>query len=499
MDLYDNSPGRNFSEAKLQWLDGELKKAAADDPTGTKPIFVYQHMVDNHIGNVLKKYPQVINFAGHSHRAMTDPLTIQQDNGYTSVNTASLAYLGIPLAGQNKSVVAMNNNGGWDTGDIERSVRNGGMFYIMEISTKNEVRLLMYNIYSQEVHTVFELGKLGNPSTYTYTQSRKLNVAAPTFAKGATGSVVTAGKSGFTLRIPQASSSDTVSNYRCEVYNGIQLVATTYRLSCQYLGSAAPEYITAPFTGLSPNTTYTVKIYPVGSWGKEGAPLTVVAKTAASSANPVADIFSLSINTAGAVMNVSDGTLLNQIGDATVITDSALNRKVISVNGNGCYTADCISDYYGHMADGFTFETYFYLDSKDTGSAGYLDTVSNQEAGGFGFELKADGKLYFMCNSGNGYDRAGATVKAGEWVHAVGVYDGSKVHIYINGALKASADVTGSAFKIPNHDSRYLCVGGDSASGRRGLSYMDGKIATVNIYSEVLSGAEILALYNKVK
>ena len=86
------------------WLREELEKAAADDPE--KPIFVFMHhhlentvyvsrtwktSFSSQIRNILKKYPQVIHFSGHSHGPINNPLTIWQDN-FTTVGTGTLAY-----------------------------------------------------------------------------------------------------------------------------------------------------------------------------------------------------------------------------------------------------------------------------------------------------------------------------------------------------------------------------------------------------------------------
>ena len=83
------------------WAKEELKKAAEDDPT--KPIFVQQHY---HITNtvygsdlwgtdvftsILNKYPQVIDFSGHSHYPINDPRSIWQGR-FTALGCGTLAY-----------------------------------------------------------------------------------------------------------------------------------------------------------------------------------------------------------------------------------------------------------------------------------------------------------------------------------------------------------------------------------------------------------------------
>ena len=99
---YDDN-GSTFS-GKTKWLDERLKKATAEDPD--KPVFVYQHphpaltvygsvnWGDVDTRAVLSKYPQVVNFSGHSHYATSDPRSVCQGE-FTAVGCGSLsAFMG---------------------------------------------------------------------------------------------------------------------------------------------------------------------------------------------------------------------------------------------------------------------------------------------------------------------------------------------------------------------------------------------------------------------
>ena len=46
-------------------------------------------------------------------------------------------------------------------------------------------------------------------------------------------------------------------------------------------------------------------------------------------------------------------------------------------------------------------------------------------------------------NGGGKQEVRGSAVPANEWVHLVGVWDGGKLHIYVNGKLDNSADAAG--------------------------------------------------------
>jgi hypothetical protein len=82
-------------------------------------------------------------------------------------------------------------------------------------------------------------------------------------------------------------------------------------------------------------------------------------------------------------------------------------------------------------------------------------------------------------------DLTGTTnVNDGQWHHVAGVYNGSQKLLYIDGALDASADSTGSILA-----STYNVNIGENnqATGR----YFDGLIDDVRIYSRALSAEEI--------
>lgn len=86
----------------LEWLDEQLADATKDG--SDKPVFVTTHNSaintvygsdsygDFELGTVLSKYPQVVNFAGHTHFPMLDERSIHQRD-FTSLNTQSTSYV----------------------------------------------------------------------------------------------------------------------------------------------------------------------------------------------------------------------------------------------------------------------------------------------------------------------------------------------------------------------------------------------------------------------
>jgi predicted phosphodiesterase len=98
----DDADSAYISNKQFKWLEETLPIHSENN----KPIFVFLHqpitgtvygsewgagLEDQKILALLKKYPQVILFSGHSHYPLNDQSSIVQD-GVTMVNTSAVAY-----------------------------------------------------------------------------------------------------------------------------------------------------------------------------------------------------------------------------------------------------------------------------------------------------------------------------------------------------------------------------------------------------------------------
>jgi len=105
------------------------------------------------------------------------------------------------------------------------------------------------------------------------------------------------------------------------------------------------------------------------------------------------------------------------------------------------------------------------------------------------YELYINTQNYFKFLAANGatYGLADSQYAAavGVWYHMVGVYDGAKVRIYVNGVEKNNAALTGSM----SSGSVSLTI------GKTQPQYTYGLISNVQIYNTSLSANEIQALY----
>ena len=117
----------------------------------------------------------------------------------------------------------------------------------------------------------------------------------------------------------------------------------------------------------------------------------------------------------------------------------------------------------------------------------------------FGGDAGSDpAMLFFYVYTGRAATGAGAPgwqsspggfVRNGEWTHAVGVYDGSSLSLYINGELVGSAPANGPIVASPNA----LEFGGDPSNLSRAYS---GMLDEVSIYERPLSAYEVRALFS---
>lgn len=173
--------GEHYSDYQKKWLVEELDKAVADDPD--KPIFVLQH---EHISNtvygssdfegwgmpdfaeILKNYPQVVDFSGHSHYPNNDPRSIWQGE-YTAIGTGGLYYAEITV----DDVKTVHPAG----------YRFASTFWVVEVDAANRIRLRAVDLNSHEYLCEYILN---SPFERSFTpEQQKARSSAPAFVENA--------------------------------------------------------------------------------------------------------------------------------------------------------------------------------------------------------------------------------------------------------------------------------------------------------------------------
>lgn len=510
MDRYGSSSGIDneyVSLAKRDWLKAQLDIALADDPTGTKPIFVFQHVhvqntvegssgADSYLREIFNKYPNIVDFSGHTHRPISDPRSIWQGE-FTAFNTGSMAYLSNPVpeltTGARK---ALNDKGEFASTEAEYVARDGGLYYICEVDANNVMRVSIYDTFSNSVYgEPIYLDSFGKPSGFDYTEDRAEKSTAPTFDATDSISIEKTTFNRIDLSYPQATGKDAVSNYRIEIYENSTLVSTEYRLSGAQYGNAKPKNMSITVAGLKPSTAYTIKVYAINYYAKVSAPLVKEFTTIAMPATATPDIASITFTENGPIDAINGA--LTKIDNCTT---SLIDDKYAGVFAkNGAYKGVDLTNWLSTIKKSFTIETYVKV-TATTNAVQPL--VSAKDAGGFGIDYTTAGKIAFSCYANNAKSASvSVTANINEWMHVVGVYDGSSIKLYVNGELAGTTAVDGN-YLPSRYTANNLTIGANPhyvTPVYKGILYKSySNVQMANMYSYALTAEQIQALYQNV-
>ena len=168
---YDDN-GKTFS-GKTEWLKERLDNATKENPN--KPIFVYQHpsptltiygsisWSDFDIRKVLSKYPQVVDFSGHSHYSPSDPRSVWQGE-FTAIGCGSLK---APMSNLN-----------YIEGDNDAPGKSAAA-WLVEVDNEGNVSLKLYDVenrmFFKDIEYYFTDLSNTKKRTYTWTKQKSLD------------------------------------------------------------------------------------------------------------------------------------------------------------------------------------------------------------------------------------------------------------------------------------------------------------------------------------
>lgn len=264
----------HYSEYQREWLDEQLAAATAEDPT--KPVFVFQH---EHISNtvygssdfegwgmdyfraVLNKYPQVVNFSGHSHYPLNDPRSIWQGE-FTAVGTGALYYAEFTV----DDVRTYHPEGN----------RNVVTFWVVEVDANNRIRLRGVDMKAGEVIIEYILDNPADPANREYTpEKQSAKSTAPVFADDAEISIKKSfGK--YTVKVDAAESSDgmPIVLYRAFAYaEDGTLLTKTWTMPEYYIIDGEDEIVLD--LGKIDAENFTVEVVAETAYGVQSAPINV--------------------------------------------------------------------------------------------------------------------------------------------------------------------------------------------------------------------------------
>lgn len=262
----------------ILWAKKEIEKAIKEDPT--KPVFVQTHFAPYNtmygsknwgywpITYLLKQYPQVVSFSGHSHFSLIDERSIWQDE-FTAITTQAVAYIELEKGKENGSVPKD------EFGSNQISKRNY-MGLIMTVNDENvEIQRISFekNKYYKEPW-IIDLPM--DRSTFRYTDKRAEERVPPRF-EGETSieyiKVIRDENVYKQLRFTQAIHEDFVHSYRIIFTKEGKSSEYLYFSDFFLLKEDRGKSLTIKLPDKINEGEYEVEIYAIESFGKESQPI----------------------------------------------------------------------------------------------------------------------------------------------------------------------------------------------------------------------------------
>lgn len=274
------------------------------------------------------------------------------------------------------------------------------------------------------------------------------------------------------LNFTPPSSTNAIDYYECYA-NGV--------LKNTITGSG--EYI----TGLTTSTNYNITVIAVDIfYNKSIVSNNVNQSSNTTSAVPIAGLVSYYKLDS----NSNDSFGSNNGTDTAISYVAGKVNNAASFNGTTSTIVKASSSFDFFGSQNLSFSFWFKATSMP---ASVIDLISVQEVGTPAtidktIRLHSNGSVSFYCYDGavKVAQSAAALVTIGNWYHVVGVFDGSNVKVYLNGALRATTACTGSF----NFTAPQLTFG-KSAAG-----VLNGLIDETQIYNTAKTQVEIDLLYN---
>ena len=270
---------------QVRWLRRELKNAAADG--GKKPIFTMQH---GHIWKtvyvsrswytqmslllhlVYSRYPQIVNFSGHSHGPINHPLTVWQKR-YTLFGTGTLSFFEME-----RDICDTTTPDGCD---------QAAQYLIVELDRNDRIRVMPYNILTDDFmrapatdehagsQLIYQINTPWDRDSFVYTAERRKTDPPPVFAPDAAIGVSRNETEAITVCFPQARSPVCVYGYRviAAPVGRSDRDAVTREIYSDFYLEPTPETCTCTLCGLKPQTEYEIRVIPLNVWRTEGEPL----------------------------------------------------------------------------------------------------------------------------------------------------------------------------------------------------------------------------------
>lgn len=215
--------------------------------------------------------------------------------------------------------------------------------------------------------------------------------------------------------------------------------------------------------------------------------------TQAAAEIPAADVLDVSF-AGGTPVDEAQGLTGTAYGAPTYGTDPELG-DVMTVDGVDDAVAFDMAGQYGSLASSFSIECVFKINAAMPQSP-EKDLCSNKEAGGFSIYVTGP-NLGTMAHIGGGYKSVLAPIDGNRWYHALSVWDGATLRLYVNGRLAGETTATGAFTVPPNPVAHRFAVGADSGTNATtpvAQFAPPSSYKTAKLYSAALDAGQAAAL-----
>jgi len=185
----------------------------------------------------------------------------------------------------------------------------------------------------------------------------------------------------------------------------------------------------------------------------------------------------------------SDGTLTNMDAATDWPSDTGAGGvRALDLDGSGdrVDVGQPISDYSEFTVGGW------FKPTSSSGSKAVVAQRGNSTPGWYALMIRT-GKWRFEAQSENGskFNSPTISVSVGSWQHVVGVFTGTRVELYVNGARAGTGTAYSGAIPAPTVDAAIGSIRGGVSS-----SNYAGRVDDVRIFESGLDSSDIAYLYD---
>lgn len=268
-----DTDGVHYSKEQLAWLKAQLDAAVADSPD--RPVFFIHHEHNRYtvygsssfdgwgikyFRRILKNYPQVVDFSGHSHYPLNDPRSVWQGS-YTAIGTGAIYY----------AEFTIDDIRAYDPPDCEQTAT----YWLAEVNAAGDLHLRGMDILAGKQLCEYIIKNPADRSNRAFTpKKQKAASLAPAFSADAVLAAESTEPGRVTLTVPAAQPTDgqPVVLYRLTAKNALGITVDKQWNLPPYHRAEEQDTITFELDGLAKGT-YTFRVVAETAYGVRSEPV----------------------------------------------------------------------------------------------------------------------------------------------------------------------------------------------------------------------------------